>query len=181
MKHRSVYWVGLFLMCCQCAKDDLNVVFRMDYPNLQLTIPAGLNTIDSHFFILREIPTNKSFFFGSIDEATITEITPSFARINAIQNFADFAFVDEVVIRICEDNAIFTKDDVNTKCRREIFFREAIPLNTGTVIEMIPNSTNLKSILTGETFTVVFVLKRLRGFSNLDITSRLEFQFEAKR
>lgn len=181
MIYRRALWLGCLFFCCQCTEDDLNVVFKMEYPNLQINIPAGLNTVDSHFFILRDIPTNKSFFFGNIDENSITEITPSAARLDAIQNFADYAFIEEVVIRVCEDNNIFTKEDVNNRCRREIFFRDAIPFNTGSQIAFIPNGNNLKSVLTGDTFTLVLVLRRLRSFASTDIPSRLELQFDAKR
>lgn len=169
------------LLFWQCQKDDLVVAFRMEYPNLTFDIPAGLNTLDSHFFILRSIPTNKNFFFGNNDEASIVEITPSFARIVGLQsNLADYGFINEIVVRICQDNEV-NQTNVVEKCRREIFFREGIPLNVGNRVDLLPNSNNLKAELTEETFTVVLVLRRLRDFSPINIPSRLEMQFQAKR
>ena len=173
----------LFLpfLCWQCSDDDVNVVFEMQYPNLQFNIPAGLNTIDAHFFIIRDIPTNKAAFFRDRDESEIIEISPSTAVIRGVQgNLADYSFVDEMVIRICDDNQI-NESNIFQKCRREIFFREAIPFNTGNRVDLIPNAINLKSELTQDNFTVAVVLNRLRGFSSLEMPSRLELQFQAKR
>ncbi len=178
-KYAAIYFFSLLFW--QCQKDDLVVAFRMEYPNLTFDIPAGLNTLDSHFFILRSIPTNKNFFFGSNDEASIVEITPSFARIVGLQgNLADYGFINEIVVRICQDNDV-NPTNVVDKCRREIFFREGIPLNVGNRVDLLPNSNNLKAELTEETFTVVLVLRRLRDFSPINIPSRLEMQFQAKR
>ncbi len=171
----------LALILWQCNGDSINVAFDMQYPNLQFTVPAGLNTIDAHFFIIRDIPTNKAAFFGNIDEVDIVEISPSAAIVRGVQgNLADYSFVDEIVVRICDDNDI-SQENIFQKCRREIFFREAIPFNTGNRVELIPNAINLKAELIKDNFTVAVVFNRLRDFSPLEMPTRLELIFQAKR
>ncbi|MEM8526105.1 MAG: hypothetical protein AAGG68_15810 [Bacteroidota bacterium] len=163
-----------------CSKDSLRVAFQMTYPQNRFTVPAGLNNLESHYTFFYNIPSNKSFFFNEIGEDDILEITPAAARIRADQNLGDFSFAEEVVIRICEDNQV-NIGNVLEKCRREIFYRDNIPLNTGRQIELIPNGNNLKEALTQEEFTIVLVFLRMRTFTNISIPSNLELIFEAKR
>lgn len=168
------------ILLWQCSKDDLRVAFEMTYPENQFSIPAGLNTIESHYVFLYDIPTRKDFFFNELEENQIQEIVPASARLRANDSFGDFSFAEEIVVRICEDNQV-NINNVLDKCRREIFFRDAIPFNTGRQVNLIPNGNNLRAELTQESFTVAVVLLRTRAFTNVEIPSTLEMVFEAKR
>jgi hypothetical protein len=152
----------------------------MTYPENRFTVPAGLNTLESHYLFFKDIPTNKAFFFGETEESEIQEISPASAAIRADQSVNSFAFAEEIVIRLCEDN-LADINNVLQKCRREIFFRENIPFNTGRQVELLPNGNNLLNTLTGETFNFVLVFRRNRSFTNAPIASNLIMNFEARR
>ncbi|MEL6718832.1 MAG: hypothetical protein AAFO82_07320 [Bacteroidota bacterium] len=168
------------LLFLGCSKDSLRVAFEMTYPQNRFTVPAGLNNLESHYTFFYDVPTNKNFFFGDVADEDILEITPAAARIRADQSLGDFSFAEEVVVRICEDNQV-NISNVLEKCRREIFYRDNIPLNTGRQIELIPNGNNLKEALTQDEFTVVLVFLRMRTFTSISTPSNFEMIFEAKR
>lgn len=178
----KVFFLFPLLSCLfsSCGGDNLDAIFEMEYPNQRFFIQAGLNTIESHFFIIESIPTNQSFFFGNFTEEDVVEIAPTFATVSVNGGNGDFSFVDAMSILICEDSDV-TESNIFDKCRREIFFREDIPLNVGRRVDLLPNTVNLKSYLTQDEFTVAFVLQRLRGFSNVPINTRLDISFEARR
>ena len=159
-----------------CKSDDgLTVAFEMEYPNQSFEIPAGLNTIESHFFVIDNIPTNKDFFFGSFKEEDIKSIIPAFARITSLEgNNTDYDFLFEVSIRICAEDNPFN-------CAREIFWRDQIPANIGNRVDFIPNDIDVKEILTGESFTIEVVLLRLVSPPPTFIDTRIELGFEARR
>lgn len=169
-----LFFVVIFGIQCNRG-DNLNLAFEMEYPNIIFEIPAGLNTIESHFFLLKDIPTAKNFFFGDIPEEDIQAIVPSYARMTALDgNSIDYDFLFEVSVRICQPNK-------ESNCLREIFYRDRIPNNVGNRLDLIPNDNNLKEILTQDDFTIEVVLKRLVSTSPTFINSRLEMGFEARR
>ncbi|MEM1326765.1 MAG: hypothetical protein AAGI23_12460 [Bacteroidota bacterium] len=163
-----------------CEKDSLRVAFEMTYPENRFTVPAGLNTLESHYLFFRDIPTNKAFFFGETEESEIIEINPASAVLRADQRISDFSFAEEIVIRLCEDNQA-NINNVLQKCRREIFFRENIPFNTGRQVELLPNGNNLQPTLTGDNFNFVLVFRRNRAFTSAPIPANLVMNFEARR
>jgi len=167
------------LLFTQCSKDSLSVAFEMTYPQNRFTVPAGLNTLESHYIFFRDVSTSKNLFFDDIPEEQIQEITPARASLRADQNVADFAFAEEIIVRLCEDSQV----DINNvlqKCRRELFFRDNIPFNTGRQVDLIPNAINLKEVLTGTDYTFVVVFRN-RAFTSINIPANLEMVFEAKR
>lgn len=177
---RYIYLLLFTILFVQCEKDELRVAFEMTYPENRFTVPAGLNTIESHYLFFRNVPTNKAFFFGDTDEADIQEISPVSARLRVEQNFGDFSFAQEIVVRLCEDD----QADINNvlqKCRREIFFRDNIPFNTVRQLELLPNGNNLLTTLAGDEFNFVLVFRRNRTFTEIALPANLIMNFEARR
>lgn len=173
---RLIFLFLVLILGFRCTPDDnLELAFRMEYPNLNFEIPAGLNTIESHFFLISDIPTSKDFFFGDFANEDIKTIIPSFARLTALDGSSiDYDFLFEVSIRICQP-----EQEIN--CVREIFFRDRIPNNIGNRLDLIPNDNNLKEILIEDDFTIEVVLVRLVNPSPNFIRTRLELGFEARK
>lgn len=174
--NRLFFFFLLPLCLFNCNPDDnLTVAFEMEYPNLTFEIPAGLNTVESHFFVVNDIPTNKDFFFGNVAEADIQTIVPAFARISSLDgNQVDYDFLFEISVRICASGT-------SINCTREIFWRDQIPVNIGSSVNLIPNDIDVKEILTGETFTIEVVLLRMVSPPPSFINTRVELGFEARR
>ena len=177
---KFIHFLSIFLLFA-CNSDDLELAFRMEYPNRLFEIRAGLNPFESHYFIQTDIATNKDFFFGDYTTADITEISPLFARITSMEGTSiNYGFIEEVSVRICSEQ-IYTQNDAIEKCTREIFYRDDIPINTGSEFELIPNGLNVKSLLTQADFGIVVVLRRLRDFPPTSINTRLDMGFQARR
>ena len=157
------------LLFSTCKGDGLG--FTMTYQR-DFEIQAGLNVFDTHVFPLNGIASNKEVFL-STNDANESEVTEIVAREAALSiNFAneDLVFVQEVVVEI------FNRNDIVGK---EIFYRENIPLNTGTRLDLIPSLPDVRAFVMQEEFNVRVELK-LRDISPQFLETRLDFQFFAR-
>lgn len=177
---KFIHFLAIFFLFA-CNGDELDFAFQMEYPNQVFEIPAGLNPFESHFFLQSDIATNKDFFFNNFTNEDITEISPVFARITALEGIdINYGFLEEVSVRICSET-VYSQADVVAKCTREIFYRDEIPLNSRNELELIPNGLNVKDLLTRDNFGVVVVLRRLRDFPPTSVNTRLEMGFQARQ
>lgn len=179
---KFIHFLSIFLLFA-CSADDLSLAFRMEYPNQLFTIPAGINPFESHFFVLKDIPTSKDFFFGNFQQEEITEISALSAILRSREGISiNFGFIQEISVRICSDTPL-TEQEVEEKCPRvrEIFYRDNIPPNIRDQVELIPNGLNLKELLTKDEFSVVVVLRRLREFPPTSINTRFDMSFQARQ
>ena len=145
----------LIISTISCKKDNFQKKFgiRLDK---NFDVPAGLDFIDAHFFVLNELPT----FYSNIiaqedvpDNATIT-IVPERAVITSLFGDVDFDFVERVSVRI------FTNENVEDK--PEAFYIEFIPNTVDGELELIPTSFDALTFLKGGLVNaeVKFVFKR---------------------
>ena len=79
----------------------------------------------------------------------------------------DYSFIRDIEIRIFEDDP----DDYQV-----LFFRDNVPLNTGQILDLVPNGVDIQEIVKKEKFGIV-VRMVLRNLSPEFIESRLEFAF----
>ncbi|MEM9991194.1 MAG: hypothetical protein AAF738_05480 [Bacteroidota bacterium] len=176
------HFLSIFLLFA-CTSDDLEFAFEMDYPNQSFEIAAGLNPFVSHFYLINDIPTAKGFFFGDFQEEDITEIAATRAILRSREGISiNFGFLEEVSVRICTERPI-SERDAQQKCgrEREIFYRDNIPPNIRDEVELLPNSLNVKELLTKEEFSVLVVLRRMRDFPSTTINTRFDMRFQARQ
>lgn len=163
------------LLYFSCTPDDgLEFAFRMNYPNNVFEIPAGLNTIESHFFVLENIPSNLNLYFDGIDTTDIKAIVPREARLFSLDGTnVNFDFIFEISLRLCRPDG--------TSCNREIFYRDQIPENVGSSLPLIPNENNIRAEILNGAYTVEVVLQRL-AYSPTQFTRvGLDLAFDARR
>lgn len=145
----------LIISNISCKKDSFQKKFgvRLDR---NFDVPAGLDFIDAHFFVLTELQT----FYSNIiaqedvpDGATIS-VVPERAVITSLFGDVDFDFVERVSVRI------FTNDNVDDK--PEAFYIEFIPNTVDGELELIPTSFNALKFLKGGLVNaeVKFVFRR---------------------
>lgn len=175
MKKSLFLIVVIAILGLNCRKAEGEFLFEMSFPNQDIFIPAGLNTIESYFFPINQIETNIDFFLNNNNVAIeeITAINPRFARITALNGNIDFDFVEEISIRICDT------DEPN--CALEIFYLNNIPFGTTDQIDLLPSLANTKRFLEKEDFKIEVVLLRLRDISPFTIDARVDFSFEARK
>lgn len=123
------FYFFLLILICSCTKDEGDFIEA----NLKTNffIPAGLNTVESHYFVVddvdlfldqvltsNQLPTNEKY-----------KITGSKAKLTTA--FSDFDF--SVINRI----SIFAINPENNLDRIEIFYNEEIPFNTQRELKLL--------------------------------------------
>lgn len=168
--HRILFLFLATILFSNCGKDE-TILFSMPYQD-SFEIPAGLNTIDNHYFVLENIPTNKTSLFNAnnVTDEDIVTINPESCRLTAVFN-SEYGFLFDVSVRM------YTDDPLDYK---EIFYRENIPENTGSQLDLIPTLVNVRDFMMEETFNVEIVLIRPRVPSPEFIDTIVKFEFAAK-
>lgn len=164
-----LYLLLLPLLFSNC-KDGCTVLADMPYTR-QIDIPAGLNPLQSHYFVIENIPNQKNSIFdaSNLTDEDISEIKGKSARFSTIFNGPKYDFIREVSIQIYTDNP----DDWS-----EVFYRTNVQENTGGDLDLIGSLTNIQRHLTGPTFNIVIKID-LRRTNSQAVETRFDFQFGA--
>ena len=153
-----------------CNKNDQDVKFEMAYER-NFTIPAGLNTFQTHYIYLRDIPIGTYLSNNNVQASDLMAINPGAARLSTIfTGLTDYSFIRDVSIKI------FTDDETNA---REIFWRPDIPLNTGEDLDVFATLIDAKQFL-GNTKFNVFIKLNIRAVPQQTIDTKFRFSFLAK-
>lgn len=155
-----------------CNKADeqapgFDLVYQQDF-----TIPAGIGVFDVHHFQITNIPTRYQQSLdqhGKTDE-DITGILTAQASLNGVFGDADFAFVEQVSVRVF--------DASNPNDYVEIAYRLPVPLNPGNTLPIIPSLADAKRFFTGPRFSLDVVLW-LRNTTQDETSARLNLQMRA--
>jgi hypothetical protein len=127
-----------FLMF-SCSGNDRLFVQRQIIENFQ--IPAGLNTIESHYFRISDVYLfYKETLQLNAQDATIPrEVSGLRASIRNRFSGNDLAVIDRI--------SIFAVNKLDRTDRVEIFYNENIPLNQTNEIRMLSNISNFYSYI----------------------------------
>jgi hypothetical protein len=138
----------LFLSC----GDKTVPLFTINYEE-QFSIPAGLNTIETHTFVIKDIPalleTYKSTF-NVLDE-DIAAILPSRGKIDQVFSNINFDFIQTV--------SIWMVSTIDADFRYELYYLDFVPLNTGNELKLLSGISNLKDIMEEGSFNLEIKLK----------------------
>ena len=151
--------------------EDLQPLFDLEY-QLDFTIDPGLNTIDTHVYTIRDVPSRLAEFAAanSILPDSIISANPNRATItNSFQNI-DFNFVDKLSIWI-----VSTSDPTDMS---EMFFLDFVDLGEDSELRLLSSISNVIPYLKEGIFDVEVRLQ-LRSFSPAEINSRLNFSITA--
>lgn len=141
----------------------------------ELNIPAGLNTIESHFFVIPDVPTLAEIQLSnnnlSIDD--IGRIEAITATLETRFSGLDLDFVENIGVHL------LPKD--NPDDRREAFyiFNDFVQFGSKTEILMTPSILDLKNEILSETVDVEFKIN-LRNFLPQELDARVTMKFYAR-
>lgn len=171
---RSTHWIallgliGLIIFNTGCTKDpghsfEIDMFFDLD-------IPAGLNTVDSHFFIMEDLPT---FYEAFRDGANFTDddvvsIFSGRGRFSTRISGIDLSFINGIGIHILDPD--------DHTIRKEAFYIDFVPLGSKEDIDIIPSIVNLTEYLKSPTVDVEFRID-FRTFIPSVVDSRVEMNF----
>ncbi len=155
----------LTLNSCRDGNRGIDMIYT-DFFEIQ----SGANTIETHYFQSELRSANWSTFLGELEPEQISKIQPSFARLTNTQGIP-FDFIDQVVIEIYPDENL-------TVTPWEFAFRNNIPFNEGTTLEIIPGLADFKDELSDDQFIYRIGL-RYRDFPPITFPVVLDFGFTA--
>jgi hypothetical protein len=167
---RNFFWViGLiFVSTISCVKDT-PVLFDVRL-NTRIDIPAGLGTLETHYFTIRNVPT----FFAqsannvSVDPKEVSSIQSAKGLIMSTFSSEDLSFIDRISIYV------ISKTDPTKK--REMYYLDFVPFNTNEEIRMLSATSELKDILSDETVDLEVRLN-LREFNPRSISCTIDFGY----
>jgi len=167
MKHCLFFLlIGLILSVSSCKDPDGIDMIYTDFFQIQ----SGANTIETHYFQSGLLSSNWENFLGDLQLEDIENIRPSFARMYNNEG-VELDFISRVVIEIYPD-------EDTTPTPWEMAFREDIPFNTGTQLEIIPGQADFKDELADGQFIYRIGL-RYRQFPPTNVNVILDFGFLA--
>lgn len=154
----------------RCEKEPLG--FDMTYTK-EFEIFAGLNPFDTHYFVIYDIPSDTTAFFtvNNVTKDNIKVITPKSMRMTAIFANVSYAFLNEVSVWIV------SPDDPDD--RKEIFYRDQIPLNEDGVLDLIPSLSDVSEYIYKGSYHLEVRLK-LNSTTTQSIDTRLDYRFRAE-
>lgn len=159
-----------------CKNDEESILFTLPIRNINFEIPAGINPIKSHYFVINDVPT----FFDDLMKSNhvniedVASIIPVSAKL--IQPFTDvdYDFAYEVAIKLCDN-----QDDED--CNHEIFWRKPVPEDIGSQLDIVPNEINMKEILSKDKIKIQIVFLQMRTTTTEFFNNQLELNFEVRR
>jgi hypothetical protein len=157
---------SLILVSC-----DKETVVRYEVStDAEFEIPIGLNTIETHYFILRNVPTYYLLNASNrgIDTSSIKNVLASKGLLRAKFLDADLDFIGRVSVY-----AVSKKDPAK---KREMYYLDQVPLSTGTQLKMLSSSTELKDILKEELIDLEVRLN-FRNFPPSNIRTKIDFGY----
>ena len=130
-----------------CNKDDRTELFELNHI-VDFNIPPGLNTFDTHFFIIPQVNSqvDDQLQATGLSPDVIATIEPKFCRLSTIFEDEDLDFIRVVEIRVI--------DPFNSDFQREVFYLDPVLQNTKKVIRPFPGLADVKEILSKPSFAV---------------------------
>ena len=136
------------LLAAPGCKDDMpDELFEFTHV-VDFALPAGLNTFETHFFILPPIHSlvDDQLAATGLDAEVIGSIKPKFCRFSTVFEDIDLDFIRVIEIRLV--------DQFDPDIRREVFYLDPVPNNTKNVIRPFPGLADVKDILISPSFAV---------------------------
>ena len=167
MHHYLAFLVLVAFANMRCSPSE-EPLFVMQL-EADFNILAGLNAFDTHFFIIRNVPTRiESYLNNAVDEELIDRILPNRAELNARFVNVDWALVREV--------QILAVDPTDPNNKKEIFYHDRVDLNNVNELRLLSSLSEVKDILLQDWINLEVRLN-FRRPTPVEIESRLTMNF----
>ncbi len=173
MKKNILLLIGIVLILSGCRNkfDGFDMIYRKDFAK---AIPAGASTFLSHYFIIEDIKPDFATFAKNNGKSItdVKKIIPKLMRINARFGDANFGFISRVFV------VIYPHKEPSKKV--EVFYRENIPVNTGTILDLNAGVADMKTLLSDDNNTYDMEVRLdFRSTPPLTIETFVDFSFLA--
>lgn len=154
----------LFLAGCGSTEEPVDLVAG----EVRLVLPAGLNTIETHFIIERDVINliDNTLTSNGLQADQVTQILPNRATLTS-RDGTPLNFINEISVR-----AVSKADPDNSV---EMFYLDFVQFNEDEEIVMLPSIADLSSILLDSRYDIEFQVT-LRQFAPQTIFADFQYQ-----
>ena len=162
---------GFGLCLASCKKEEDPFLFRMEYDQI-ISLPPGLNTVETYTFVIRDLPTNFQPLLSAhgVTVESVGSVKPGSIRLADELNQLDFNRFEKVSLLAS------TGDFKNEK---EIGYQETIPLNSSNQLQLFPTLVDARDIFSQNTFNLRLKIK-LRNFLTSTSKVRMRISMHAR-
>ena len=164
-----VFLTGMLLSSGACKNDTPSELFDLTHV-VDFTIPAGLNTFDTHFFIIPQVNTlvNDLLDANGLEAEDIGSIKPKRCLLSTIFEDQDLDFIRIIEVRVI--------DSFNSEIQREVFYLDPAPVNTREVMRPFPGLADVADIISNPSFAIeIRLLFRYPPPQTFDMRMSMEF------
>lgn len=154
-----------------CKREIVKPLFEVESV-ASLTIRAGLNTVETHHYIIEDIASTllAQLETRNLSMDDIKVIKPQVIVFTSLDNETNFSFIQAVTVDM------YTRKNPT---RAEIAFQEFIPLSTKSELTLFPSLLNIKDYLAEELFSIDIAL-RVRTFLPRNVDTRVDIIFQVE-
>ena len=173
---KIIFLLLTILIIGGCRDNEEHILFTIPIRHINFEIPAGINPIKSHYFVINDVST----FFDDLMEANhvniedVASIIPVSAKLVQPLSDIDYDFIYEISVRLCDH----PEDD---DCNHEIFWRKPVPEDIGSQLDIVPNEINMKDIISKKKVKLQVVLVQLRKTTTEFFDNQMELNFEVRK
>lgn len=178
-QHMKYSWcrilgIGIVLtgmIVCSCKKDSREELFDLHFV-VDFEVPPGLNTFDTHFFVIGPLTSNYAAKLESSghSEEEVTAIEPKKAFLTTTFEDIDLNYVHRV--------SIFIFDPFHPADKIEFLYLDPVPFKNKVVIQLFPGIADISEWIKREYFGVEVRLD-FREVTPVLAPMRLEFDLRA--
>ncbi|MFT6807979.1 MAG: hypothetical protein ACJA01_001202 [Saprospiraceae bacterium] len=151
---------------CDSGPDPL-FTFPME---VNFTIPPGLNSFDTHYFVYERIPTFYRNYVDASSESSVDHINAGRGEIRARLDNIDWSIVREVAIHIVDPN--------DNNINKEAFYQDVVQFSGVEELRLFSSLPELKDILFND-FITVEIRFNFRRVPFREMDARLTMNFVA--
>jgi len=133
-------------------------------------IPAGLNSLETHFFIIRDVPTRIEAIGSNLQDNEVLSVKSSTGVLRGRITSNDYRIIDQIAI-----SAISSTDENNKK---EIYWMDFIPLDQTGDLQLFSSLPNVREIILQETIDLEIKIS-FKSFTPVNMENRLIMNFKA--
>ncbi len=134
-------------------------------------ILPGLNSFDTHYFILNNVPTRiGNYLSQGVDAELVDRVLPNRAELNAKFVNIDWAIIQEI--------QILASSPKNPQEKKEIFYHDRVNLENVNELKLLSSLSEVKDILLEDRLHLEIRIN-FRRPTPVEIESRLTMNFVA--
>jgi len=168
MKNSVIYILLILTVFQMSCGADVEPLFTIEVES-EFVLPPGLNTFDTHYFRIDNVPTRAKNFLGAdFDKASVGRVLANRAELNA-----RFSNIDWSIIREISIHAISPR---NPEVSKEIFYHDRVELQGVKELQLLSSLSEVKDILLEDIMTLE-VRINFRRTTREEIESLLTMNF----